>query len=91
MIDKNYSIKDTSEILFFIFLIVFIVVIVNSILYVKPDNIVKFVSNTNMNFSYSHLIPIMSIFIFYGLKDDYIDYRIFYFIYIYYLYRANYG
>ena len=75
MIDKNYSIKDTSEILFFIFLIVFIIVIVNSIMYVNPYNIVKFVSNTRMNFNYSHLIPVLSIFIFYGLKDDYIDTR----------------
>ncbi len=75
MIYKNHSIKSTSEILFFIFIIVFIIVIANSLMHIDFYNIVKFVSNTNMKFNYSHLLPLLIIFVFYGLKDDYIDTR----------------
>ncbi len=76
------SIKSTSEILFFMFIVVFFIVIINSCFYINPYNLVDFVSDVSVNIDFTNFLPLFIIPVFYGLKEDYIDTRsiIFYFI-----------
>ena len=69
------SIKSISEILFFIFIVVFFIVIINSCFYINPYNLVEFVSDNSVNLTFTNFLPFLIVPVFYGLKEDSIDTR----------------
>lgn len=74
-----HSLKSSSEILFFIFIIVFIIVMTSSCFYINLDNLIYYITNFKINFTWTNLLPVLIVPVFYSLKDSTKDFKYIYF------------
>ncbi len=70
-----HSLKSTSEILFFIFIIIFVIVMSSSCFYIDKENILTYITSTKVDLNYTNFIPVLIVLVFSSIKDKDLNYR----------------